>query len=151
MVKGNGSSTGRVLILEDTASLLRLYSKALLNAGYEVHLAGTLDGARELLDTYRFDVFVCDILLGKELGTDLLMEKRELLSETGTQAVIVSGESQYCSLCDEMGLEFFLQKPISVKSLIDLIDRLAGRSEPVGCGVVAGEVETMAGGDCVEL
>jgi len=38
--------------------------------------------------------------------------------------VIVSGQAQYREMCEEMGIDFFLEKPVSVPALIALVDRL---------------------------
>ncbi|MDH5508452.1 MAG: hypothetical protein OEZ02_14615, partial [Anaerolineae bacterium] len=41
------------------------------------------------------------------------------------QIIMVSAYGQYRALTDEMGADFFLEKPISLGTLITLIGRLA--------------------------
>jgi len=127
-VRQNGSTdTWRILIMEDEADLRRLYSKALHNAGYEIYPAATIEEARALLKKHRFHVFLCDIHMGNELGTVLLREQAATLAQNGTLVIMVSGEAQYRPLCEEMGADFYLEKPVSISSLVTLVGRLTAR------------------------
>jgi two-component system nitrate/nitrite response regulator NarL len=120
-------SAWRILVMEDEADLRRLYCKALRSSGYEVYPAGTIQEARDLLLRHRFDVFMCDIHMGADLGTDLLREQASLLAERGTLIITVSGESQYRPICEEMGVDFYLEKPVTINSLVTLVSRLTAR------------------------
>lgn len=126
LVAGGRTSSRRILVMEDEHYLRRFYSRALRRAGYDVLAAATIAEARHLLDRHRFDAFLCDIHMGTERGTDLLQDEMELLREKGTYIVLVSAESQYRQLCEEMGTDFFIMKPVSVGPLVTLMDRLTG-------------------------
>jgi DNA-binding NarL/FixJ family response regulator len=122
----------RVLIMEDDKHLRYLYSKALHKAGYKVHPAGTIEEARNLLANFRFDVLLCDIQMGSDRGTDLLHEHIDDITTSGAQVVMVSGHPHYREACAEMGADFFLEKPVSVGTLVMLVNRLTahGGCEP---------------------
>lgn len=113
-----------VLLMEDDPSQSRLYAKALRKSGYTVYEAHTLQEARDLLAQHHFDVFLCDIHMGRERGTDLLREQGDKLRNNGTQIVIVSADPAYRCMAEEMGVEFYLEKPISIAALVRLVDRL---------------------------
>lgn len=115
-----------VLVMEDDDHLRRLYHKTLRHAGYTVHSAATIQEARELLARYKFDVFLCDIHMGKDRGTDLLREQQTRLKQNGTHVVTVSGEAQYRAMCEEMGVGFYLEKPVALSTVITIVDRLTG-------------------------
>jgi two-component system response regulator PilR (NtrC family) len=122
---GNGSlAPSRILIMEDNPDLRHLYSKSLRKFGYEVHSAATLQEARALLEDSRFDVFLCDIQVGSERGTDLLLEQQAILSQSGTQVVILSAYPRYRPMADEMGVDFYLEKPVSLDTLLTMVKRL---------------------------
>jgi DNA-binding response OmpR family regulator len=121
------ASPRQILIIEDDAQLRRLYSKALRAKGYEVHTAATLQDARNLLNESRYDIMLCDIHMGADRGTDLLSEYSGALMTSGTQVVMVSGQAQYREMCEELGADFFLEKPISIGVLVALVDRLTAR------------------------
>lgn len=128
MVPDNGSTaTRRLLVIEDNAELRRLYSRALRRTGFEVQAAGTIRYARELLNSSRFDVVLCDIQMGSDRGTDLLRQYGAALVTSGTRIIVVSGQSQYRDTCEGLGADFFLEKPVAISTLITLLNRLAAQ------------------------
>jgi CheY-like chemotaxis protein len=127
-LSGNGSAEPRrILVIEDDSHLRRLYSKALGKAGYEVYSSGTIEESRALLAQTRFDVLLCDIQLGEDHGIDLLSDYASTLATSGAQVIMVSGHSHYRDLCAELGVDFFLEKPVSISTLVDLVKRLTAR------------------------
>ena len=114
----------RILIMEDNLDLLRLFSKALQNAGYDVNTASTLEEARTRLLQSRFDLLLCDIHIGERRGTDLLCEQIDSLRAQGTEVVVVSVDTHYRPLCQDLGIDFYLEKPVSVRQLVQLVKRL---------------------------
>lgn len=117
----------RVLIMEDNTHLCRLFSRALRTSDYEVHTAETIQEVRDLLLKTQFDVLLCDLHTGQDRSTDLLREYYESLATSGTQVVIMSAETHYRDICEEMGVDFFLEKPVAVGTLVALVDRLTAR------------------------
>jgi two-component system response regulator PilR (NtrC family) len=120
----NAQSTPRILIMEDNLDLLRLFSKALKNAGYDVDTATTLEDARARLLNAHFNLLLCDIHIGERRGTDLLREQIENLHAKGTEVVVVSVDTHYRPLCQDLGIDFYLEKPVSVRQLVQIIKRL---------------------------
>jgi CheY-like chemotaxis protein len=117
----------RVLLMEDDTSQRRLYARVLHNAGYIVDEAGTLQEARDLLAEHPFGIFLCDIHMGRERGTDLVREQRDTLTENGTQVVVISADTRYRAICKDMGVDTYLEKPVSLLSLVQLLNGLTGR------------------------
>ena len=117
----------RVLLMEDDPSQRRLYARVLHNAGYIVEEAGTLQEARDRLVQNQFGIFLCDIHMGRERGTDLVREQKEALDKAATQVVMISADTQYRSICQEMGVREYLEKPISLVQLIQVVNQIAGR------------------------
>lgn len=112
-----------ILIMEDDPNLRRLYSKALIHAGYEVYAAGTIIEAACLLDsTVKFDVFICDLHMGAQHSHSFLRVYRERLLET--QVIIISGQAHFAPLASEFEDTLFLQKPVDIKTLVHLLTRL---------------------------
>ncbi len=113
-----------VLILDDNDYLRRLFHRALSEAGYKTFPVANLQEARTLLAHYDFDVFLCDIHLDEGRGTDLLREQLATLNQAETQVIIVSADPRYRDTCAEMGIEFYLEKPVAIPPLITLVHRL---------------------------
>lgn len=118
----------RILIMEDDRGLRRIYTKALSKSRYWVDEAATILAARRLLQENQYAIFVCDLRMGRDLGTDLLDEFREKFQRQGTHIVICSEYGHYRYLSEEMGAEYFLEKPIALTTLLTLVNRL---SEPL--------------------
>jgi DNA-binding response OmpR family regulator len=121
----------RILILEDDASLLTLYSRILIKAGHAVFPALTLSTARELLAREDFDVFISDIGIGEGRSLDLLRQEFARLQSKQTEIVVVSGREEARYMCEEMGIDFFLHKPVSGPELRTLIERLTQRRRTI--------------------
>lgn len=120
----------RILVMDDDPGLRNIYSKALRHKNYEVDLAATLDEARALIDSHVYGVFICDIHMGDERGTDLLEELGSHLKAVGTEIIMASAYGQYRFITESYGSEYFLEKPVSIHTLVTLIERvLAGASQ----------------------
>jgi CheY-like chemotaxis protein len=117
----------RILLMEDDAGQRRLYTRVLQGAGYTVEEAGTLQEARDQLAQHQFGVFLCDIHMGRERGTDLVREQKEMLDEAGTQIAMISADTQYRKICKAMGVREYLEKPISLVQLVQVVNRISGR------------------------
>ena len=111
--------------MEDDRGLRRIYSKALRKTLYQVDEAATIQAARKLLEENDYAIFVCDIHMGRYRGTDLLNEFREKFEQKGTQVVMCSEYGHYRYMSEEMGVDYFLEKPISLGTLLTLVNRLS--------------------------
>ncbi len=123
-VAGSERSPFEVLVIEDNDDLRRLYTKALSRAGYLVHSTGVLQEAYDLLDREQFNVLLCDIHIGRDKGTDLIREKYDRLQENKTQIVMITGETGYSDIVEEIGADFLLEKPVNIVDLVHLVSRL---------------------------
>jgi CheY-like chemotaxis protein len=122
-----GLAQRRVLLMEDDHSQRRLYARVLHGAGYIVEEAGTLQEARDQLAQHQFGVFLCDIHMGRERGTDLVREQKEILDKAGTRIAMISADTQYRSICKEMGVEEYMEKPVSLVQLVQVVNRMTAR------------------------
>ncbi|KAA3643507.1 MAG: response regulator [Chloroflexi bacterium] len=121
----------RILILEDDPVLNDIYFKALNAKGYQVDSAQSMEAARSLINSNPYDVFLCDVRIGKQHGTDLLVEYKDLFATNGTQTVVASAFGQYRFEIEEIDKELFLEKPVSLATLTSLIDRLVNDNRMV--------------------
>ncbi len=119
-----GPTQKHILVMDDDLHVLRIFSKALKSRNYLVSQASSIQQARDFIDADSYDIFICDVQMGNERGTDLLLEKGEILSNRQTQIVAISAYGQYRDLTREAGVDYFLEKPISIGTLLTLIGRL---------------------------
>jgi EAL domain-containing protein (putative c-di-GMP-specific phosphodiesterase class I) len=109
---------GRILVVDDDASLLEAYADALDRAGYEVVTAQEAHRATEILRCEVFDAVLTDIIMPDGSGVDVLRAARErdldlpVLLITGSPSV----ESAVQAL--ELGALRYLLKPVSEHQLL---------------------------------
>ncbi len=112
----------RILVMEDDNSLRALFVEVMELEGHAADGARSLDEARQLLDANQYAVFLCDMQIGHERSLDLVREVQA--RPDGPEVVMISGTAQYEMYLEEMGVEFFLVKPVEIDVLIHLISRL---------------------------
>lgn len=114
-----------LLILEDDEGLRRIYSLALSKFdSCQIDQAATMEQARSLLDSHDYDILISDMRIGRERATDILDQYRQRLEDYGTRIVMCSAFGQYRNLPKDV--DYFLEKPISVDKLVNLVSELAG-------------------------
>lgn len=111
----------RILIIEDDTVLLRLYSQVLRSQSFDVAMADTLDQARQHLTTATFDLLLCDVQMGAEKSTDLLVEMQDSIRDSGAQVILMSAEEGYRTLGEDLGIQLFVVKPVGPSELVRLV------------------------------
>lgn len=120
----------RVLIVDDDLSILRLMSRLLEGAGYQVRLASCLSDARACLETESFDLFILDFWLGSENGLDVMRALR--MAQPDAPVLFLSGGNQgialetTTALAEMQGAAEFLYKPVSNLTLLEAVRRHIG-------------------------
>lgn len=127
--KPSWGKTSNVLVMEDDNYLRRLITKVLHTASMEVYEAASIRQAQELLNAMPFDVVISDVKVPDGLGVDLIKRNQALLSQNGTVVILVTGEAQYRTYEEELGIAMFLEKPISVPDLLTLVQRWSAARE----------------------
>jgi len=125
---GELALTRRILIVEDEQYFRRLLGKALRRAGFEVFQAASMQEARSLIDQHNFHALLCDVQVGDGLGVNLIREKRAILAEHDTKIIMVTGEARYRDIGEELEVDLYLEKPVSIESLITLVSRLIAKA-----------------------
>jgi len=113
-----------IIVLEDDLDAIRLYEKALGNSGYDIFSASSIANAGQLLSERTFELCICDMRLDGEHGTDFLTQYIDKLRSHGTKTIVISGNPEYRPFCEELGVEFYLEKPVSLAQLVILVNRL---------------------------
>ncbi len=109
------SQPKRVLIVEDDASLRRLYEEEFREEGYEVHAAGSGEDALRIARTKPIDAAVIDICLG---GMDGIEVMRCLLAErTGVAVVLNSAYTHFKSDFSTWAAERYVVKSSDLQEL----------------------------------
>lgn len=113
-----------ILVLDDDTELREMFTLFLSRQGYNTHSAASISEARRLLDSRPFNVLLCDMRLGSERGIDLLRDCTQAQRYGDMRLIAMSAEDHYRQACDELDIEFFLSKPVSLQMLSRLLQRL---------------------------
>lgn len=114
-----------VLVVEDEKMVLRLYERALQQQGWTVWKVTSGEAAVELALRHPFDIAVIDLRLKGNL--DGLTTYRVLKAlQPKLRGIIVTGYGNRQSLLDalRMGVEAWLEKPVTVTDLVATVQRV---------------------------
>jgi DNA-binding NtrC family response regulator len=114
-----------ILILDDDRELTLLLSKTLRMVGFIPYTADTLEEGRKLLLEREFDILLMDIHMSDKKSLHLLEEVVAHLPRPGTQIVIMSSDPMYREICQQLGINFFMEKPVAIGHLVNLVKRLS--------------------------
>lgn len=115
----------KALVLEDEPLLNRMFRKSLEQLGLQVWSATTVREAEALWRQHRpMALMLLDVQLPDGVSLELLRRYSEILRQEGTQVILLTAEPRYRHEAEEMGLEFFLEKPVSLAMLRHLVARL---------------------------
>ncbi len=118
---------GRILVVEDEASIAEPFAEALRRAGFEPVLTGTAAGALELAEKAEPDLVMLDLALPDGDGRDVCRELRRrsdvpivMLTARGTEMDKIVGL--------ELGADDYVVKPFSAAEVISRIRAVLRRS-----------------------
>ena len=117
-----GRSRGRVLLIDDDAALLGLMAHAFAAAGYTTLTAENGRKGLNLVDSYKPDLVVTDIVMPEMEGIGTIMEARRVAPDT--RVIAISGGGHYgrsqnfLVWAHELGADEVLAKPFRMSSLI---------------------------------
>ena len=109
--------SGRILLVDDEAAILRTFRYCLEDAGYEVAGANSAAQAEALLQQQVFDLCFLDLRLGDDSGLDVLPRMR--LQAPWMRVVIITAHSAIDTAVDaiQAGAVGYLVKPCSPQQL----------------------------------
>ncbi|MEI6841179.1 MAG: response regulator [Methanomicrobiales archaeon] len=140
-----------VLVVDDNAELVQLYTRILAGSGHEVYSAGNSEQCFSFLETTAPDLIILDIMMEPMDGWEVLSGIRMNQKTERVPVIMVSGKKptheetrQYMEWVDG-----YRVKPLSVKGLKAVVEDFLSFRETVDREI--SEVErTGAGGQVIE-
>jgi two-component system cell cycle sensor histidine kinase/response regulator CckA len=117
------SGAGRILFVEDEASVRIIAAKLLRQRGYEVIEAEDGEQALELAEAWagKIDMLISDVIMPGLDGPSLLKKARPYLGDAPVMFISGYAESDFSDLLqDEVGVSF-LPKPLDIKTLAERV------------------------------
>jgi DNA-binding NtrC family response regulator len=114
-------SVHRILLVDDDASLVRVYARALETAGFGVEVA--YDGAEGLkrLMAEPYDVLVSDVCMPQLTGLELLKTVRRLRPDVPVVLMTAMLDPQTYERARELGSVRYLLKPFKLEQLANAV------------------------------
>ncbi len=128
-----------ILLIDDEPAVADAAVFALREAGFEVHVAGTLAEGRRHLDRRPVDLLILDLGLPDGDGLDLCRELRRVSALPVLILTCRDGELDRV-LGLELGADDYVVKPFSPRELAARVRSILRRAEG---GALAGEAETL--------
>lgn len=124
----------RIAVIDDDRVTLTLLEKSLYEVGYEVHTASDGTQGLNILQTQGIELAIIDMLIPKIHGLELCRRVRENELLKNMHIILMSAVYQHPSFrrdVDQSGADYFVDKPLDVPKLIELINGLLrpGESE----------------------
>lgn len=116
----------RILVVDDEASVARFMGDLLSGYGGDVHIETSSQAALDLLTQQadKFDLLITDQAMPELMGTELVTKILKIKPDF--KAILYTGYSE--DIDEEkaiaMGIKAYMNKPIEIKKMIELIDNL---------------------------
>ena len=132
-------STTRALVVEDDANIVDLIRSNLLVRGFAVDVSMTGLGVPELVEQYKTDIVLLDLMLPDIDGFEIC---REVRSRSSVGMIVISarsGEAHKVRALN-LGADDYLTKPFGVDELLARMTATLRRSRPAESPVEVGEI-----------
>jgi DNA-binding NtrC family response regulator len=106
-----------ILIVDDEQSILFVYSRYLEKAGYSTVGVGSMEEARDAINTRRFDAVILDLFLPDGKGIDWIGELRNAFPDIAIVVVTGAGDINVAVDAMRRGADNFLTKPVNMDEL----------------------------------
>lgn len=113
-----------MLIVEDDADIRAMMALALADAGYEVREAADGRTGFELLESWRPDLVVLDLLMPAMNGWQFRDLQRAFPATAPIPVVVTTALSQLPPVLDRLGAAASLAKPFDVAELVATVGRV---------------------------
>ena len=113
--------TATALIIDDEADIRELIAMTLSRMGLEFHTAANLNEARNLLDTYQFDLCLTDMKLPDGNGVEFVRHVHSIHPDLPIAVITAHGNMEAAVEAMKNGAYDFVSKPVDITQLRQLV------------------------------
>jgi two-component system, NtrC family, response regulator HydG len=114
---------GRILVVEDDATVSSQLSGGLEDEGHQVRTAGSVKQALAVLEAGEFDLVITDLRLPDASGLDVIARVRRDCPETPVLVITAYAKVDTAVEAMRRGAFHYLPKPFSLESLLAEVDK----------------------------
>ena len=124
----------KVLIVDDEPNIVTALEFLLERRGYEVRVATNGEEAVALVESFRPDVMLLDVMMPKRSGYDVCQRVRERPDMQHVKIVMLSAKGREAEVSKglSLGADLYITKPFSTQELVERIDALLGAAAKPG-------------------
>ncbi len=121
----------KIFIVDDEPYIIMIIQDKLQKAGYEVISLRTGKGALDMIKTSKPDLIIMDWMLPGTSGIDIckMLKAAPETCETPIFMLTAKGQESDEELGFQCGIDHYITKPFSPKSLLKLIEDTIGKSD----------------------
>lgn len=120
----------RVLVVDDESRVREVVASYLVRDGFEVQQAGDGAHARRLVEDFKPDLVVLDVMFPGASGLDLLVELRSADPPTPVILLTARAEEEDRVAGLELGADDYVVKPFSPRELVARVRSVLRRARP---------------------
>lgn len=119
----SNNGTQKILVIDDSATNVVLLDAILRKEGYEVITSLTAKEGLKYVSSMNPDLILLDLLMPEVSGFDFMKTFNKMEKKKDVPVIIVSavGTSENKQLSKELGAVNFINKPVDIPALINLI------------------------------
>lgn len=116
----------RILVVDDEKNILITLNEFLKEAGHSVLTSEDAFSALETMKQNEIDLIICDIMLPRIKGTDLLFTVRAVYPQV--RLILFTGQpsEETKALGEKAGAAAYLAKPVTKEMLLETVKRVMG-------------------------
>ena len=112
----------KILIIDDEKELCELIELILKGENYKIDCAYTLKEGRKKWMNQQPSILILDHFLPDGSGLDLIEHEPGILFKS--KVIMITGDLTSKSRAEDLGIEFFIQKPFSLKTIRELVQEI---------------------------
>jgi DNA-binding response OmpR family regulator len=118
--------TKKILIADDEPNIVISLEFLMQRNGYEVETAGDGEAALQLVNAFRPDLILLDIMLPLKSGYEVCQKIRENPELSATKVIMITAKGRDIEVAKglALGADAYITKPFSTQDLLDHVKRL---------------------------
>ncbi len=119
----------KVLVVDDEETIRKFLKIHLLKYGYEVKEAVDGEQAIEQLKKDRFDLIICDIVMPRKNGWEVIQEVRSHSITKNIPVIVLTAKNEDDDMFKgyELGANFYITKPFTKSQLLFAISLISDK------------------------
>ncbi len=114
---------GKILVVDDDKGITEAFQAVLQSEDYEVKIALSAEGVLKVIEKFKPDLILLDVLLSGRDGREVCLELKKNEQTKKIPVVIVSAHPSAKSSLKSAGADDFLAKPFELDELLSMVTK----------------------------